>query len=74
MEARQTFTLTASNAGRLQPVEGSDRLALAAAPILSAGDVYGRIMFLKNTTAAASEADVKLISAAASFLGRQMEE
>ena len=75
MEARQTFTLTASNAGRLQPVEGSDRLALAAAPILSAGDVCGAVMFLKeDSTAAASEADVKLISAAASFLGRQMEE
>ena len=60
MEARQTFTLTASNAGRLQPVEGSDRLALAAAPILSAGDVCGAVMFLKeDSTAAASEADVR---------------
>jgi AbrB family transcriptional regulator (stage V sporulation protein T) len=56
-------------------VEGSDRLALTAAPILAAGDVCGAVLFLKeDDTSSAAEADVKLISAAASFLGRQMEE
>ena len=75
MEARQSFTLAANGDSKLQPVEGSDRLALTAAPILAAGDVCGAVMFLKeDTTSSAAEADVKLISAAASFLGRQMEE
>lgn len=75
MEARQSFTLTAPNGNKLQPVEGSDRLALTAFPILSAGDVCGAVMFLKeDSTTSATEADIKLISAAAAFLGRQMEE
>ena len=54
MEARQSFTLTAPNGNKLQPVEGSDRLALTAFPILSAGDVCGAVMFLKedSTTSA----------------------
>jgi len=58
----------------MQPVEGSDRMALAASPILSAGDICGAIMFLDDGSASAAEADIKLIAAAAAFLGRQMEE
>ena len=75
MEARQSFILQADGSAKLQPVEGSDRLALTAAPILAAGDVCGAVLFLKeDSVVSASDADIKLISAAAAFLGRQMEE
>lgn len=75
MEERQNFALAADKSRSLQPVEGSDRLALAASPILAAGDVCGAVVFLKEeNSAAAADAEIKLIGAAASFLGRQMEE
>ena len=75
MESRQTFALTNAESPKLQPVEGSDRFALAAASIIAAGDVCGSVMFLKeDNTPAATETEIKLIAAAASFLGRQMEE
>ena len=75
MEERRSFALAAGRAHSLQPVEGSDRLALAASPILAAGDVCGAVLFLKEENAAdAADAEIKLIGAAASFLGKQMEE
>ena len=73
MESRQNFSLVPAGSV-MQPVEGSDRMALAASPILSAGDICGAIMFLDDGSASAAEADIKLIAAAAAFLGRQMEE
>ena len=73
MESRQNFSLVPAGSV-MQPVEGSDRMALAASPILSAGDICGAIMFLDDGSASAAEADIKLIATAAAFLGRQMEE
>lgn len=75
MESRQSFSTGGAAGGKMQPVEGSDRLALAASPILTAGDVCGAVMFIKEDAAmVASDSDIKLIAAAALFLGRQMEE
>lgn len=75
MENRQSFALSMGDAANLQPVEGSDRHALAASPILASGDVCGAVMFVKEIqSTAASVTEVKLIAAAAAFLGRQMEE
>ncbi len=75
MESRRNYAMTTAEARRLQPVEGVDRHALVAAPIVAAGDVCGSIMFLAGEGAAmASDTEVKLIGAAAGFLGKQMEE
>jgi len=44
-------------------------------PILAAGDVCGSVMFMQDDThRSAGDAEVKLVQAAAAFLGRQMEE
>lgn len=75
METRQSFCLGSADSSSLQPVEGSDRHALAASVIIAAGDVCGAVMFIKEEqTTAATVTEVKLIGAAAAFLGRQMEE
>ena len=58
-----------------QPVEGVEREALAAASIVSSGDVCGAVVYLGDgSRAAATEAEMKLVTAAANFLGKQMEE
>jgi len=74
MEARRSYFLLDTAAEPLYPVEGVARCALAAAPILSAGDVCGAVLFLAGEgPATAGESEQKLISVAASFLGKQME-
>ena len=73
MQARRSYFLQDAAAEPLLPVEGSDRRALAAAPILAAGDVCGAVLFLAEENALAGEPEQKLIGVAASFLGRQME-
>jgi AbrB family transcriptional regulator (stage V sporulation protein T) len=75
METRRTHAYGPNETKKLHPVEGVDRFAIVASPIVAAGDVCGSIMFLAGDTAsAATESDVKLINVAAGFLGRQMEE
>ncbi len=64
-----------SRACGLPVVEGRERLAGIAAPIVSAGDVTGCVCVLQNDTGAMpGEVDVKLAQVAAAFLGKQMEE
>lgn len=75
METRHPYALTDGESSRLQPVEGVDRYASVAAPIVAAGDVCGSIMFLLGENdSVVGEAEVKLIAVAAGFLGKQMEE
>jgi len=75
MEQRKTYTLTANDTRKLQPVEGVDRYAIAQAPIVASGDVCGSIMFLSgDNNAVATDTEIKLITTAAAFLGKQMEE
>ena len=58
----------------LQPIEGIAYYALAQSPIISSGDVCGSVMFLQNKeNDRPGEAEQKLIAAAASYLGKQME-
>lgn len=58
----------------LQPIEGMAYYALAQSPIISSGDVCGSVMFLQNKeNDRPGEAEQKLIVAAASYLGKQME-
>lgn len=75
MENRRPYTYTSNDTKKLQPVEGVERYALTAEPIVASGDVCGSIMFLLGDEGgAAGESEVKLIHVAAGFLGRQMEE
>lgn len=75
METRSAFKATLGESRKLAPVEGVDRYALAAASIVASGDVCGSIMFLMgDVEEAAGDSEIKLINAAASFLGKQMEE
>ncbi len=75
LEGRQLHVARAGERERLQPVEGIDRYASVAAPILTAGDIVGAVcLLLPETGAIPSESDVKLIQVAATFLGKHMEE
>ncbi len=73
MESRKQF-VAQSGSENFHPVEGVDRTALACQPILTSGDVTGAVAFLTtDQTKAASDLQISLISAAAQFLGRQIE-
>ena len=75
MERRAVYSRTgASGESLLFPVEGIDKAALSAAAIISSGDVCGAVVYLNDGREKAGEAEVKLVSAAANFLGKQMEE
>lgn len=75
MESRKSYAYDPGESRRLHPVEGVDRFAIVAAPIVAAGDVCGSIMFMAGESAPlATDSDIKLIHVAAGFLGRQMEE
>ena len=57
-------------------VQGNDSLCIAvAAPILSAGDLLGCVLFTAaRDSASLGETELKLAQTVACFLGRQMEE
>ena len=75
MQQRKSYQLTPGEQHKLTPVEGVERSALAQAPIMASGDVYGSVMFLcDETTTALEDTELKLIQTAAAFLGKQMEE
>lgn len=75
MEGRKTHIHDHEDKKRLYPVEGVERYAMVAYPILAAGDVCGSIMLISGEKEAlASEVDNKLVATAAAFLGKQMEE
>ncbi len=75
MEARKNIVMQDKQDPEIRPVEGVDRHAVVCAPIISAGDVCGSVMFVSSDEEVRpSDAQVKLIQAAASFLGKQMEQ
>ncbi len=74
MEARGAFR--AEPGGRQLPVTDleSSPLASVAVPILSEGDVLGCVLFLDRSDGTKTgDAELKLASAVAGFLGKQME-
>lgn len=74
MEKRSGY-VGAADSERLRPVEGFERDAGVAFPILGAGDVLGCVVLLMNENGSApTQTETKLAQVAASFLGRQMEE
>ena len=75
MENRKSYVLALGNDKQLIPLEGIERGAAVAIPILASGDVVGAVcMMAAETGAVPTETDVKLAQVAAAFLGKQMEE
>lgn len=74
MEGRRSFA-AAKSGERLLPVEGIERCAAAAYPIIASGDVTGAVIMMQDEAGSApTEVEIKLIQTAAAFLGRQLEE
>lgn len=71
MESRRSYT-AAEGGSRLLPVEGVDRAAMACGAILTSGDVTGAVAFLGEGKAP-TELQLSLMTAAAQFLGKQIE-
>lgn len=75
IDQRKSYFFSGEGNSKLFPVEGVEREALIAYPIISAGDVCGSILLLAEEEGSVpSEAEEKLLQAAAGFLGKQMEE
>ena len=75
MESRRPYRQGAEDAVPLPPLEGIERYALAAAPVITSGDVTGSVVLLTdNRTEKPTEVLCKLTVAAAGFLGKQLED
>lgn len=74
MENRGQYFCPDGGSNSFYPAEGLDRTAIAAVPIINGGDVSGAVAFLtsdKHTDA--GDLHKSLITAAARFLGKQLE-
>ena len=74
MDSRGQYFCPNGVTNSFYPAEGSERTAIAAVPIITAGDVSGAVVFLtseKHTEA--NDMQKSLINAAAQFLSRQIE-
>ena len=74
MEGRKSFT-SSDSIGDFLPVEGLDRKAVVAFPVIASGDITGAVILLENDAGdLPKETEIKLAQVAAGFLGKQMEE
>lgn len=74
MENRSSF-VAGTDKHTLIPIEGLDRNAAIAYPIVGGGDVSGAVVLLFNENGTApTQSEIKLAQVAASFLGKQTEE
>lgn len=74
MESRKSFILRSDEKNSFFPVEGINRAAVIAYPIIASGDVTGAIIMLANEeNTLPSESDAKIAQTAAIFIGKQME-
>lgn len=74
MENRSSF-VAGTDKHNLFPVDGLDRNAAIAYPIVGGGDVSGAVVLLFNENGSTpTQAEIKLCQVAASFLGKQTEE
>ncbi len=75
MEKRKAYIHKRGEGESIEAVEGFERNAIVAAPIISSGDITGCvILFSSDDNKYAGETELKLCQAAAAFLGKQMEE
>ena len=74
IEQRRSYVFERSSSPGLFPIEGLDKPALAAVPIISAGDVIGAVALIdQNGKPEPDEKKLMLTRAAAMFLGKQIE-
>ncbi len=74
MERRENY-ICSDGTEKIKAIEGVDRSAAVACPIVAAGDISGSVILLMPENGAfPSQTEVKLAQIAASFLGKQMEE
>lgn len=75
MEKRKNYYASESDkTNGFYPVEGVEKAAIACVPILSSGDVTGAVAFMESeNSTVVSELQKSLLSAAAMFLGKQIE-
>ena len=72
MEQRKTVNFEGQKG--FTALEGVGREVKVGVPIINAGDVSGAVILMADETGAdADDSDVKLVTVAADFLGRQME-
>jgi len=73
MDSRKLYT--APTGTEMPLIESDDDICVSvAAPILSEGDILGCVVFAaKRGSASPTEVQIKLATAVASFLGKQME-
>ncbi len=75
VESRATYILGDVSGQPLKVLEGFERTASVAVPILSAGDLTGAVVMLTpDDGTRPTETDISLTKVAALFLGKQMEE
>ena len=75
MESRRIYTSLNDSSDPLMALEGVNQAVSIAAPIISAGDVSGIVVFLsENKLSDIPQSDIKLATVAASFLGKNMED
>ncbi|MDE5763802.1 MAG: AbrB/MazE/SpoVT family DNA-binding domain-containing protein [Ruminococcus sp.] len=74
MENRGQYFCSDGNSNNFYPAEGIDRTAIAALPIISAGDVSGAVAFMTaEKHSEANDLQKSLITAASQFLAKQLE-
>lgn len=74
LEQRKPYIATSTQQG-LTAAEGLDRAVALAVPIIAAGDMAGAVILLQpETPIVPGETELKLASAGAAFLAKQMEE
>ena len=75
MESRRIYTSLNDAGEPLLALEGVTQAVTIAAPIISAGDVAGAVVFLSEKKLLdIPQSDIKLATVAASFLGKNMED
>lgn len=74
IENRKTYAYDRPGTPKLFPIEGMDKPALAAVPIISAGDVIGAVTLISTGgDVKPDEKNLMLAKAAAMFLSKQIE-
>ncbi len=74
IENRESYTAS-PDVKALYPLKDSDREAGIAYPIIGGGDVAGAVVLMLNSNGTMpTQTEIKLVSVAASFLGKQTEE
>ena len=72
LQSRSSFV---NDSGKqIYPIDGIDKVVSCCMPIVSGGDLSGGVMFISDQARPADQSQVKLLQAAAMFLGKQMED